>query len=119
MILMKVLNWIIALFGLWEFGDIVAPFIPGFGKVHAFVWNHIIVGIILVIAGAWAALTRNVGTAKTMDWVAAIAGVWLIVASFILGNPFIAAGLWNDIIVGVIVSILGVRAAFASPRIAG
>ena len=116
---MKVLNWIIALSGLWEFGDIVAPFVPGFGNIHAFVWNHIIVGFILMIAGAWAALTSNVGTAKTMDWIAAVAGVWLIIASFILGNPVIAVGLWNDIIVGVIVLILGVWAALASPRVAG
>ena len=116
---MKVLNWIIALFGLWEFGDIVAPFIPGFGNVQAFVWNHIIVGIILVIAGAWAALTSHVGAAKTMDWIAAVAGAWLIIASFIFGNPIIVAGLWNDIIVGVIVLILSVWAALASPRVAG
>ena len=115
----KVLSWIIALFGLWEFGDIVAPFIPGFGNVQAFVWNHIIVGIILIIVGARAALTNKVGTAKTMDWIATFAGVWLIIASFILGNPLTAAGLWNDIIVGVIVLILGVWSALVSPRVAG
>ena len=117
--MMKVLNWIIALLGLWEFGDIVAPFVPGFGTVQAFVWNHVIVGMILMIVGAWAALTSNVGTAKTLDWIAAVAGVWLIIASFVLGDPVIAAGLWNDIIVGVIVVILGVWAALASPRVAG
>jgi hypothetical protein len=116
---MKVLNWIIALLGLWEFGDIVAPFIPGFGKVQVFVWNHIIVGMILMIVGAWAALTSNVGTAKTMDWIAAAAGAWLIIASFFLGNPTNTAGLWNDIIVGAIVLILGVWAAFAAPRVSG
>jgi hypothetical protein len=119
MVLRKVVNWIIALLGLWECGDIVAPFIPGFGHVQAFVWNHIIVGIILVIVGAWAALTSNVGTAKTLDWIAAVAGGWLIIASFILGNPATSAGLWNDIIVGVIVLILGVWAALSAPRVAG
>jgi hypothetical protein len=118
-VMMTVLNWIIALFGLWEFGDIVAPFIPVFGHIQAFVWNHIIVGFILMIVGAWAALMSNVGTAKTMDWIAAAAGVWLIIAPFILGTPAIAAGLWNDIIVGVIVIILGVWANLASPRVAG
>ncbi len=115
---MKKLNWVIALFGLWEFGDIVAPFVPGFGHVPAFVWNHIIVGMILVIAGVWAALTSNVGIAKTMDWVAAIAGGWLVVASFIFGNPVLAPGRWNDIIVGGIVFILGAWAALAAPRVA-
>jgi hypothetical protein len=116
---MKILNWIIALCGLWELGDIVLPFIIGFDNVHAFVWNHIIVGMVLVLAGAWAALTRNAGTAKILDWIAAVAGVWLVIAPFILGTTSIAAGLWNDIIVGVIVLILGVWAALASPRVAG
>jgi hypothetical protein len=115
---MKVLNWIIALCGLWEFGDIAAPFVPGFGHIQAFVWNHIISGLILMIAGAWAALARDVRTAKTLDWIAAVAGVWLIIAPFILGIPDIPAGLWNDIIVGGIVLILGVWSALASPRVA-
>ena len=113
---MKVLNWIVALCGLWEFGDIAALFTPGFGAIPAFLWNHIIVGMILIIAGAWAARTSNVGAAKTMDWIAAVAGLWLVIASFILGNPILAAGLWNDIIVGVIVLILSVWAALAAPR---
>ena len=117
--LMKILNWIIALCGLWELGDIVLPFIIGFDNVHAFVWNHIIVGMVLVLAGAWAALTSNVGTAKTLDWIAAAAGVWLVIAPFLLGTTGIAAGLWNDVIVGVIVIILSVWAALASPRVAG
>ena len=116
---MKVLNWIIALFGLWEFGDIAALFVPGFGTIQAFVWNHMIVGIILVIVAAWAALTSNLGTAKTMDWIAAILGGWLLVASFILGDPLVSVGLWNDIIVGGAVLILGVWAALAAPRGAG
>jgi hypothetical protein len=46
---MKVISWIIALCGLWEFGDIVAFFVPDLGHVPAFVWNHIIVGIILLL----------------------------------------------------------------------
>ena len=113
---MKVLNWIIALCGLWELGDIVLPFIIGFGNVKAFVWNHIIVGMVLVLVGAWAARTSHVRTARTLDWIAAVAGLWLMIAPFLLGPPEIAAGLWNDIIVGVIVLVLGVWAALASPR---
>jgi hypothetical protein len=116
---MKVINWIIALCGLWEFGDIVLPFIIGFDQVRASVWNHIIVGMILMFAGARAGLTGNVRTARTMDWVAAVAGVWLILATFLLHDLTITAGLLNDIIVGVIVLILGVWAALALPRDGG
>ncbi|RPJ38116.1 MAG: hypothetical protein EHM21_17310 [Chloroflexi bacterium] len=116
---MKVLNWIIAFCGLWEFGDIAAPFVPGFGEIQAFVWNHIITGLILMITGATAALTSNVGTVKTMNRIAGVAGIWLIIAPFIFGPPEIAAGLWNDIIVGVIVIILSVWSSLALPRAAG
>ena len=104
---MKVISWIIVLCGLWEFGDIAALFVPGFGHIEAFVWNHIIVGLILMIVGAWAALTSHANTAKTMHWIAAVAGIWLVAGPFIFGRPTIAAGLWNDIIVGGIVLILG------------
>jgi len=116
---MKVLNWIIALCGLWELGDIVLPFVIGFGNVRAFVWNHIIVGALLVLAGARAARTSNIRTARRLDWIAAVAGGWLMIAPFLLGTPEIAAGLWNDIIVGGVVLILGAWAALASPRVAG
>jgi hypothetical protein len=116
---MKVVNWIITLCGLWELGDIVLPFIIGFGNVKAFVWNHIIVGMVLVLAGARAARTSNVRTARTLDWIAAVGGIWLMIAPFLLGTPEIATGLWNDIIVGGIVFILGTWAALALPRAAG
>jgi len=117
--LMKVLNWIIALCGLWEFGDIALPFVIGFDQVRAFVWSHIVVGMILMFAGTLAALTGSVRTAKTMDWIAALAGVWLLIAPFLLGAPDMSAGLWNDLIVGVIVLVLGVWAALRLPRAAG
>jgi hypothetical protein len=72
-----------------------------------------------MLVDASAGLTRHVGTAKTMGWTAAVAAVWLMIALFLLGPSEIAAGRWNDIIVGAIVFILGVWAALASPRAAG
>ena len=116
---MKVLSWIIALLGLWEFGDIAALFVPDFGKIPAAIWNHIIVGLILMIVGVWAARTRNPVTAKTMNWIAAGAGLWLLVSSFVLRYPVINAGLWNDLIVGAIAFVLGVWAAITSSRVTG
>jgi hypothetical protein len=112
---MKVLNWIIAFCGLWELGDIALPFVIGFGNVRAFVWNHITVGILLVLTGARAARTGNLRTARRLDWIAAVAGGWLMIAPFLLGTPEIAAGLWNDLIVGGIVLVLG-PGLFLHPR---
>ncbi len=109
---MKVLNWMIVFCGLWEAGDIAAVFVPGFGEIPAPVWNHIIVGVLLVIVGTWAALTRQASTARIMNWTAAAAGVWLVIASFVLRSPLTGPGLWNDVIVGLVVFVLGLWAAF-------
>ena len=111
----KIFNWIIALLGLWEAGDIAALFVPNFGHIQAAVWNHILVGIFLMLLGAWGALTGNRNTARTLDWIAAAAGAWLVLASFLLRRPIIPAALLNDVLVGVIVLILGIWAATAAP----
>jgi hypothetical protein len=109
--LIKASGWLIALLGLWESADILAVLVPGFGAIPAFVWNHIVVGLILIVVGVWASLTSAARTAIRMDYIAVAAGLWLVVASFVLGNPVNNAGLWNDVIVGALASILGAAAA--------
>lgn len=111
----KILYWLIALCGLWEFGDIAALFVPDFGEIPAFLWSHILTGLVLIILGIWAARTRQASTARKLSWLAAAAGAWLIVAPFLLGRPEHPAGLWNDVIVGAIVVVLSVWAALATP----
>jgi hypothetical protein len=104
-------------FGSWEFADFVALFVPDFGKIPDFLWNHIFVGLILMLVGVGAARTRNASTAKTMNSIAAGAGLWLMVSSFVLRYPVIHAGFWNDLIVGAIAFVLGIWAALTSPRL--
>jgi uncharacterized membrane protein HdeD (DUF308 family) len=110
---MRVLSWLIALLGLWEFGDIAALFVPDFGELSPFLWNHILVGLVLMITGVWAARTHNTRTAGRLYWIAAAAGAWLIFSSIILSNPIAAPGRWNDIIVGALAVIFGVWSALA------
>ena len=114
---MKILNCIIALLGLWEFADIAALFVPDFGKIPDFLWNHIIVGFLLMLVGVGAAWTSNASTARIMNWLAAGAGLWLMISSFVLRYPVIHAGLWNDLIIGAIAVVLGIWAALTSPRV--
>ena len=111
---MKVLSWIIAMLGVWEFADIAALFVPGFGEIPDFLWNHIIVGLILILVGVGAAMTHQARTARTLNGIAATAGLWLMISSFLLRYPDIGTGLWNDLIVGGIALILGIRAARTS-----
>ena len=49
---------------------------------------------------------------KTLAWIEVVAGLWLIVAPFILKYSATAGAMWNDIVLGVIVGVVGLIAAF-------
>lgn len=49
-------------------------------------------------------------TAKTLNWLIALTGAWEIVSPFILGYSFINFALWNAVIVGVLLLVLGIWA---------
>ncbi len=104
----KSLSWLVAVAGLWE---VLAPFILGYSLTTVAMWNAIIAGVVLIALAVWAALSDNVGTDKTLDWVNAVVGIWLIVSPFALGYSAVLAALWNDIIVGAVVLVLAAWAA--------
>jgi len=104
----KTLNWLVGLAGLWE---VIAVFILGYTASPAALWNALIVGVALLVLGVWAALSNREATDKTLDWINVIIGAWLIIAPFILGYTAIAAAMWNDIIVGIVVIVFEVWAA--------
>ncbi len=106
----KSLNWIIAIGGVWE---ILAPFLLSYSKATTAMWDAIIIGLALVILGAWAGLANESNTVKSLSWVNAVLGLWLVIAPFILAYSGVAAAMWNDVIVGIIVLVLGVWAAQA------
>ncbi len=109
----KTLSWLIALAGVWM---IIASFVLGYGVATAPFWDALIVGIIFIVLGAWAAMTTQVGTDKTLDWVNAIVGLWLLISPFVMSYTNLTAPLYNDIIIGIIVIILGVWAALTMQR---
>ena len=49
----KVLSWINAVLGLWV---LLAPFIIGYSKTTGAMVNDLIIGIVVVILGIWAAV---------------------------------------------------------------
>ena len=106
----KVLNWIVALAGLWE---LLSPFILGYSAMTVAMWNAIIFGVILIITGLWAALTTEMGAEKILNWFNALVGLWLVVSPFILTFSAAMVPLWNGIIVGVVVIILALVAVLA------
>jgi len=106
----KTLSWLVVLAGIWE---VVASFVLGYMGTTAALWNAVIVGAVLIVLGAWAALSDQEGWDRTLDWVNAVAGLWLIAAPFVLGYTGTAVALWNDVIVGVVVVVLAGWAAVA------
>jgi SPW repeat len=106
----KPLSWLIVVGGAWE---VAAPFVFGATATTAFLWDAVIIGVALVILGAWAALSAEVGTDRNLDWLNAVLGLWLIAAPFVLGYSGVAVALWNDIVVGIIIAVLGAWAALA------
>ena len=53
-------------------------------------------------------------TAKTLSWIIAVAGLWEIIAPFVFGMTATTAFLWDAIIIGLALVVLGVWAALAN-----
>lgn len=109
----KTLSWLVAIAGVW---GVIAPFILGFTDSKTILWNSIITGAALIILGVWAAISDQETTVKTLDWIKAILGVWLIIAPFVLNFSTVTAALWNDIILGIVVAVLSGWAALVVGR---
>lgn len=105
----NILNWIVAVAGLWL---LLSPFILGYSAMTVAMWNALIVGVVVAALGVGAALYKNVTADRTLDWINAALGLWVIISPFVLGFSAMATLLWNNIIVGVIVLALGVWANF-------
>ncbi len=105
---MKRLLWINVVLGLWL---LVAPFTLGYSASSTTAAaNDVVLGI-LVLAGSWwiaAGMEGAVGVAVFE----ALCGLWLLIAPFVLMITHLPAAMSNDMIVGVIVLVISVVAAW-------
>jgi hypothetical protein len=98
--------------GLWL---IVSPFVLSYTVLPVAMWNTIIVGIIvLVLACARAA---NPGRYVGLSWLNVLLGLWLIVSPLALAYATIPRPTENNVILEVIVVILALWSAFATPAV--
>lgn len=72
--------------------------------------NGIIFGIIVAIL---AAIRFSGGTGRWMSWLNALIGIWLIISPWVYGTAG-QGWMWNSIVLGIIVLVLGACAAMAS-----
>jgi hypothetical protein len=95
--------------GAWM---VISPFIFGYSGNSAALWNDIIFGVVVLLL-AWARVA-NPGGVSALSWINAVIGLWLIAVPFVFGFTTNAVALWNNIIAGALVTILGVWSALAT-----
>lgn len=98
--------------GVWL---ILAPFILGYSGLPAPMWNAVVCGVLIVVLGGirTSGILQNVGLSYTNSGI----GAWLIAAPFVLGYSNLPAPMWNDIVVGVLVLVLGIWSAQATRNV--
>ena len=109
----KGLNWVLAVAGLWE---IIAPFAIGYSSVTGAMVNAIILGILILGIGIWAAVINSGGAIKALSWINAILGLWVLLSPFIIRYSQTTGAMVNDLIVGIGVLIIGVWAALVANK---
>lgn len=93
--------------GIWL---IISPYALGFTNPATQtnnLWLGFIVGILALIRAIWPKQT------VWASWVNIIAGIWLIIAPFVLGFTLMSQRV-NDVIVGVIVAALAIWSSGAT-----
>lgn len=111
----KWLSAVIGLLGLWMLAQAVL-----FELAAGQFWNDVLVGALFLAVGAYNYYRRsderlgNVAAAS----VAALVGLWLIAAPFVLGidsgttETANDLGFWNDVVVGLIAAVVGGYSAY-------
>jgi hypothetical protein len=97
--------------GLWL---IIAPFLLGYGAIPGPMWNDVLIGII--IAALAALRLSSPGHSGWASWTNLVAGLWLIIAPFVIAG-YTAAATWNDIIVGIIAASLAAASGAAARKL--
>lgn len=108
------MNWTMAVVGVWV---TIAPFLLHYGNVTTALWNDLVVGPAVCVLAVAAALSPDEDRIRTLDWITAVAGLWLVLAPFILGYSSVGVALWNDIIAGVIILAISVGAERELPQV--
>lgn len=111
-------SWLGALVGLWV---VVSPFVlSGSIADGTPLWSNAVAGIVVLILAAFAAYTiRTAAEAATNSagewsgWIAALAGLWILVSPFVLsGTIGSGAVMWSNVIGGGIAFILAGYAGY-------
>lgn len=114
-------SWLAAILGLWV---LVSPFVlTGEIATGTPILSNVIAGILVLVLGGFGAYTLRTTTpgenepAELGGWIAAIAGLWILVSPFVLSGE-IASGtpLYSNVVAGFVALVL---AAYAGLELHG
>jgi len=106
----KVASGLNFLAGVWI---IISAWVYGAIYTSGSAWNSIIVGIVIAVLAAIRFFAPR--SAVGLSWINALLGIWMIISPWVYGYAATSAGrMWNSVIFGIIVLILGVWSAAAT-----
>ena len=96
--------------GIWI---IISAWVYGAIYTSGSAWNSIIVGIVVAVLAAIRFFAPR--SAVGLSWINALLGIWIIISPWVFGYASTnTARMWNSVIFGIIVLILGVWSAAAT-----
>lgn len=106
---MQVVDGLTLLSGLYL---ALSPWIVGFTDRTGITINNLVTG--LVVAGLALAFTAAFGRTHGLAWVLPVIGIWTIIAPWVIrGDQSTAGSIWSNVLVGLLITALGVAALTA------
>jgi len=74
--------------------------------IRAALWDDVVVGILLAAYSLWRAL--EIEELTVANWIAGALGLWALVSPFALHFSGTTIAMWNNVIVGAMVTIVAI-----------
>lgn len=105
----KFASGINVLLGLWL---LISPWLLAYSAAAGLLWNSLIVGAIVAILAAIRFF--NPDEYRWMSWVNLVLGLWIIASPWIFTASDLSTVLWNDLIVGILITVLAIWSLVAA-----
>jgi SPW repeat. len=107
---MQVMDGLTLLSGLYL---ALSPWIVGFTDRQGITINNLVTG--LVVAALALGFGVAFGRTHGLAWVLPILGIWTIIAPFVIrGDQSTTGSVWSNVVIGIIITALGLAAVAAS-----
>ncbi|GIH22749.1 hypothetical protein Aph01nite_10590 [Acrocarpospora phusangensis] len=89
----------------------ISPFVVGFSGFTSLTGNNLIVGIAVAMLAL--GFASAYGRTHGLAWVAPLIGIWTIISPWVIsGDVATTATIWNNVVTGAVILLLGLGAMF-------